>query len=192
MKVEGGVRLYEKLPGKEDEHETRCRKIRKVEEIRRINEGNDDGLLEELSRKYVRALGVDKEELKYCGIEKCGISTPVGKLIARKGQAIPQAILVKTMEYIKDLEDRKIIRKSDLVWRNPIRAIEKPDGKGIRLVSNLMGLNDLVEKDPYGLPNIRDIIRATQGSKYFTVLDIKKAFYNIEIVEGTSIKRRSK
>ncbi|KAF9762652.1 Retrovirus-related Pol polyprotein from transposon [Nosema granulosis] len=47
-----------------------------------------------------------------------------------------------------------------------------------------MGLNDLVDKDPYGLPFMRDIIRGTQGSTVFTVLDLKKGFYHIEI-EGT-------
>jgi hypothetical protein len=35
----------------------------------------------------------------------------------------------RTLEYIEDLENRKIIRKSDSMWRNPIRALEKADGK---------------------------------------------------------------
>ena len=46
-----------------------------------------------------------------------------------------------------------------------------------------MALNDLVEKDEYGLANIRDIIRHTQGSKYFLVIDLKEGFYSIEIEE---------
>jgi hypothetical protein len=44
-------------------------------------------------------------------------------------------------------------------------------------------LNDLVEKDPYTLPLIKDIIRATQGSKVFTVIDLKEGFYHVEIEE---------
>ena len=50
-------------------------------------------------------------------------------------------------------------------------------------MSNLIALNDLVEKDPYSIPNIRDVLRATQGSKWFTVLDLKEGFYHIEIKE---------
>ena len=46
-----------------------------------------------------------------------------------------------------------------------------------------MALNDLVVKDPYEIPNIRDVLRATQGSKWFTVLDLKEGFYHIEIRE---------
>ena len=51
-------------------------------------------------------------------------------------------------------------------------------------MSNLVALNDLVEKDPGGLPNIRDVVRATVGSKWFTVIDLKEGFYHIEIEES--------
>jgi hypothetical protein len=51
-----------------------------------------------------------------------------------------------------------------------------------------MRLNDLVDKDPYGIPNIRDVVRATQGSKWFTVLDLKEGFYHIEIEDADKHK----
>ncbi|KAF9760821.1 Retrovirus-related Pol polyprotein from transposon [Nosema granulosis] len=47
-----------------------------------------------------------------------------------------------------------------------------------------MALNELVEKDPYALPLIKDIIRgATQGPEVFTVIDLKEGFYHVEIEE---------
>ncbi|MGL5708995.1 MAG: reverse transcriptase family protein [Aeromonas sp.] len=46
-----------------------------------------------------------------------------------------------------------------------------------------MALNDLCEKDPYELKTIREVINATQGHRYFTVLDLKEGFYTIEIEE---------
>ncbi len=70
------------------------------------------------------------------------------------------------MKYSNQIETRGIIRRSRSDWRSPIRALEKPNGD-VRLVSNLMALNELVEKDPYALPLIKYIIRATQGSKVF-------------------------
>ncbi|KAF9756159.1 Retrovirus-related Pol polyprotein from transposon [Nosema granulosis] len=51
-----------------------------------------------------------------------------------------------------------------------------------------MGLNDLVEKDPYTLPTIGDIIQKTQSSNVFTVIDLKDGFYHIEIVEKHKYK----
>ncbi|KAF9756190.1 Transposon Tf2-9 polyprotein, partial [Nosema granulosis] len=125
--------------------------------------------------------------IRYCQVEKCKITTEEGKKVVKKGQAIPQALLKKTEEYIKSLEKRNIIRRSISEWRNPIRAIEKPNGD-VRLVSNLIALNDIVEKDPYELSNIRDVIRSTQGSKYFTVIDLKEGFYSVEIEEADKFK----
>ena len=46
-----------------------------------------------------------------------------------------------------------------------------------------MALDDLVVKDPYEIPNIREVLRATQGSKWFTVFDLKEGFYHVEISE---------
>ena len=63
-----------------------------------------------------------------------------------------------------------------------MRSIEKVNG-GIRIVNNLMALNDLVEKDPYELPETRNVTGAMQGSKWFTVVDLKEGFYHIAIEE---------
>jgi hypothetical protein len=44
-------------------------------------------------------------------------------------------------------------------------------------------LNDLAEKDSYALPEMRRIIEATAGSNFFTILDLKEGYYQIEILE---------
>lgn len=148
-----------------------------------IDEGYIDRMsIDVLRKKFKRVFCDGTEVIEYCKLEKCKINTKEGEIIVKKGQCIPQALMKDTENFINSLEKRKIIRRSSSKWRNPIRALRKPDG-GIRLVSNLMALNDLVEKDAYELANIRDIIRFTQGSKYFTVIDLKEGFYSIEIEE---------
>lgn len=145
---------------------------------RRINEE-----LERLRRKYHEVFGGEEdEEIKYCKLEKCKINTKEGEVVRKKGQIVEQALIEDTVAHIKNLEKRKIIRRSSSEWRNPIRSLRKPNGT-IRLVSNLMALNDIVEKDAYELARIRDVTRATQGSKVFTVVDLKESFYHIEIAE---------
>ncbi|KAI5183491.1 hypothetical protein PAEPH01_2943 [Pancytospora epiphaga] len=47
-----------------------------------------------------------------------------------------------------------------------------------------MASNDLIERYMHKLVEIRDAIRAIQGSKCFLVFDLKDAFYNIEIEEN--------
>lgn len=139
--------------------------------------------LERLRRKYEEVLIDDDLEIKYCKLEKCRIRTEEGKTVKKKGAMIPQSLLEDTEKLAK----KKITRRSNSVWRNPIRELRKPNGK-IRLVSNLIALNDIVEKDCYKLARIRDVVRSTQGSDWFTVFDLKEGFYHVEIEESEKFK----
>lgn len=100
----------------------------------------------------------DGEEITFCRVEKCKIDTEKVHKIVKKGDIVPQALRREPDKYIRDLEERKINRRPEISWRNPIRAIEKPNG-GVRLVSNFMTPNGLCEKNPYELNNMRDVIR---------------------------------
>lgn len=58
--------------------------------------------------------------------------------------------------------------------------IQKANGS-IMIVSNFMALNDLCDKDPCELRNIRDVINSTQWSNFLSVIDLEEGFYSIEI-----------
>ena len=100
---------------------------------------------------------------------------------------VAQSLIGDTVRHLEDLERRGVIRESTSSWRNPVRAIRKPNGD-IRLVSNLIALNDIVEKDEYKLENIREGVRATQCAKVMSVVDLKEGFYSIEIEEEDKYK----
>ena len=104
-----------------------------------------------------------------------------------KGQMAPQALIKDTVEHLEKLEERGIIRKSSSTWRTPVRALRKLNGD-IRLVSNFIALNDIVEKDEYRLANIREVVRVTQCAKFISVVDLKDGFYSIEIAEEDKFK----
>ena len=132
----------------------------------------------DLVSKYKEILDNGSGIITYYEGEKCRIKTKRGEKVVKRGQMIPQSLKEKTKAHLEDLERRRSVSE----WGNPIRAIERPNVE-VRVVSNLMALNDLVEKDPYQFPGIREIIRATQGSRWFTVIDLKEGFYHIEIEE---------
>ncbi|KAI5149893.1 hypothetical protein ENBRE01_1185, partial [Enteropsectra breve] len=155
---------------------TEDRTTSKINDIERNND------LNKLIKKYPEVLGPQEGQIKWCSLEKCRIKTKGNDKVVKKGQAVPQALIEKANVYFRDLEQRGVIRRSDSDWRNPIRVLQKPDGN-IRVVSNLIALNSLVEKDPMELRNIREVIRATAGAIYFSVFDLKEAFYTIEICE---------
>lgn len=89
--------------------------------------------------EFLTVKGVMQEtKVRFCGEEKCRIETEEGKIVCRRGSRILHALEQKVRKYIEEFEEKGILRKSTSHWRNPIRALEKPDGS-IRLVSNLMG-----------------------------------------------------
>ena len=47
----------------------------------------------------------------------------------------------------------------------------------------LMALNEIVETDQHAMPKIEDILDALQGSKYFSVLDLKEGYFQILLKE---------
>lgn len=143
---------------------------------------------EKIIEIYKDVFFFDKDEtISFCKLEVCEYNTPRDKKVVKKGVMCPQSLEKKAQEYLNQLIKRKIIRRSESTWRNPIRFIEKINGD-IRLVVNMMALNDLVEKDPFKIRNMREILYTTKGSLVFSVMDLKEAFYSIENKESDKHK----
>lgn len=140
-------------------------------------------LLKRIKQRFKKATN---NEIKYrepCKIIKCEINTPEGKQICVPGKRrVEQSMIERTKEQLLRLEEAKIIQKSESKWRSPIRPVEKPD-KSIRICTNLITLNEIVTKKDYPTPIMNDLIEKTQGSKWFTVIDLKDGYFQIEIKE---------
>jgi hypothetical protein len=152
------------------------------EEINEIN------LMKELERKYPEVMNNDLKTRKPCNLAQCEINTEEGKIVSILGRRrFEQSILERTKEQLYKLETVGIIRKSESSWRSPIRPVEKPD-KSIRICTNLIALNDLVVKESYPTPIMSDLIEKVQGSKWFTLIDLKDGYFQIEIKEEHKFK----
>lgn len=143
--------------------------------------------LEDYMKEFKEGLTEENAKIKYCKVEMCRIKTKEGKRVFKKGQMDPQALIRDTVKHLENLKERGIIRKLSSTYRKPVRALRKPDD-GMRLVINLIALNNIVDKDDYRLSNIRDVVRATQGAKVMSVVDLKDGFYSIEITKEGKYK----
>ena len=56
-----------------------------------------------------------------------------------------------------------------------------PKDKGVRITSDLSGLNPYVVPERYPLPNIKDLFLDMAGSTIFSKLDLKKGFFHIAL-----------
>ena len=60
----------------------------------------------------------------------------------------------------------------------------KVDNYECVLTTSIENLTHLLLKDSYAIPRIEDILDNLSGYKYFTVMDMKSGYYQVEILEN--------
>lgn len=85
-------------------------------------------------------------------------------------------------KHLRDLLDAGVIRESESPYSSPIVVVRKRNGD-IRLCIDYRKLNLQTVKDAYPLPNLEESFTVLTGSKWFTVLDLKSGYYQIEMAE---------
>jgi len=61
--------------------------------------------------------------------------------------------------------------------------IQKKDGT-LWLVQDYQALNTMMVKNKYPLPLISELINKLRGAKYFTKIDVRWGFKNVQMKEG--------
>ncbi|UYV78601.1 hypothetical protein LAZ67_16002112, partial [Cordylochernes scorpioides] len=115
-------------------------------------------------------------------LAKHRIDTEGAKPIKHK----PYRVSAKEREIIKEQIDEMlrdgIIRPSSSPWSFPVILVKKRDGK-YRFCVDYRKLNDVTVKDVYPIPRIDDVMDTLQGSKYFSAIDLRSGYWQVEIEE---------
>ena len=96
--------------------------------------------------------------------------------VQRNYNSIPKPLYKDVKNHIQILLDKKWIQKSRSPWSSPIVIAKKKDG-GIRLCCDFRLLNKKTIPDKHPLPRIQESLDHLQGSKFFSVLDMSRAYY---------------
>ncbi|KAL3987009.1 ubiquitin carboxyl-terminal hydrolase 12/46 [Sarotherodon galilaeus] len=90
-------------------------------------------------------------------------------------------------QHLKELVDSGVIRESDSPFASPIVVVRKKNGS-VRLCIDYRKLNLQTIKDAHALPKLEDTFTALSGSEWFSVLDLKSGYYQIEMEEADKSK----
>lgn len=82
--------------------------------------------------------------------------------------------------HLQDLLAAGIIEESHSPYASPVVLVRKKNGE-LRMVVDYRRLNNLTKKDAYPLPRIEETFTVVSGSKWFTVLDLKSGYYQLEV-----------
>lgn len=95
---------------------------------------------------------------------------------------IPPGVFNEVREHLKDMLDIGAIRESNCPLSSNVVIVGKKDG-AIRFCVDFRTLNQRTKKDSYAIPRIKDTLHLLAGAKYFSMLDLKSGYWQVELAE---------
>ena len=119
-----------------------------------------------------------KAELKF----KHGKEEPVYVPVRR----VPHSMREWLADHLQEMEENEIITKTKASsWNSPLFFVKKKDSSW-RPVSDFRALNKQLEDVYFPIPFITDLLDSLHGTKYFSSVDLRSGFYNIELHEDST------
>ena len=81
--------------------------------------------------------------------------------------------------HLQEMIDVGAIPPSNSPWASTVVLVRKNNGK-LCFCINLMKLNSLMDKAAYSIPRIQDTLDCLQGAVWFTLLDFKSRYCQVE------------
>ena len=107
--------------------------------------------------------------------------------VQRNYNSIPKPLYNDVKQHIQGMLDRNWIQKSKSSWSSPVVVVRKKDGT-IRLCCDFRLLNKKTVPDKHPLPRIQEALDNLKGSKFFSTLDLSRAYYQGYMAEDSRSK----
>ena len=140
--------------------------------------------LKELLQKHSDIFSKSEDDVGHCDrikhrIDLCtGQETP----FKQRHRRIPPMMIEEIRQHLEQLLSAGIIRKSKSPWASNIVLVRKKNGS-LRMCVDYRSLNKKTVRDAYALPRIEEIFDVLKGSKYFSTIDMKSGYHQVEITE---------
>ncbi|GFX09061.1 retrovirus-related Pol polyprotein from transposon 297 [Trichonephila clavipes] len=86
-------------------------------------------------------------------------------------------------EEVQKMLDEGIVQPSESPWSSPVVLVRNKDGSW-RFCVDYRKLNSVTKKDVYALPRIDDTLDCLKGAKFFSSMDLRSGYWQIEIDEA--------
>ena len=97
-------------------------------------------------------------------------------------RGISPALYNEVREHIKEMLAADAIRPSQSPFSSNVVVVQKKDGS-MRLCIDFRKFNSRTIQDAYAIPRIEDSLHLLVGSRYFTKLDLKAGYWQVELKE---------
>ena len=100
----------------------------------------------------------------------------------QRHRRVPPAMYQEVKNHLRHLKEGGIIRESSSPYASAVVLVRKRNG-ALRMCVDFRQLNQRTVKDNYALPRIEEMIDHMAGSKYFSSLDLRSGYYQVEMEE---------
>ena len=107
---------------------------------------------------------------------------PGAQPVSKPHYRLSTSELDELQKQIKDLMSKGFIRPSTSAFGAPVLFVKKKDG-ALRLCVDYRQLNDITIKNRYPLPRIDELIGRLQGATYFSKIDLKSGYHQLQVKE---------
>ena len=155
------------------------------EEINFWTQGLEDKYKQKASqliRKYSNIFDKDGNNPGRTNVVKHCIDTGGARLIRQAPRSVPLAKRDTVGQIIKEMSESGVIEPSASPWSSPVVLVKKKDGQ-LRFCVDYRRLNDVTKKDSYPLPRIDDTLDSLTGTEWFSTLDLKSGYWQVEMSE---------
>ena len=123
-----------------------------------------------------RAFAEDADTIGSAEDLQMDISTEDEIPVQKRYNSIPQPLLLQVKGHVEDMLNRGWITRSASAWSSPVVIVRKQSGD-IRLCCDFRQLNAKTIADKHPLPRVQESLDSLNGSEWFTVVDLTRAYY---------------
>ena len=118
-------------------------------------------------------------DLGKCNILKHSIKITDPQPFKERYRRILPHLYEELKAHLQEMVEVGVIRRSFSPWASAVVLVRKKDG-GLRFCIDLCRLNNRTVQDGYSLPRIEDTLDCLHGAVWFSTLDLKSAYWQVE------------
>nr|KAG5712690.1 hypothetical protein BaRGS_029745 [Batillaria attramentaria] len=138
--------------------------------------------LRQILEKHEQAASKHDLDLGHTEVRKHHIKLSSDVPFKERPRRIPPAMVDEVRRHLAEMLELGVIRKSESPYSSNVVLVRKKDGR-LRFCIDLRRLNSLTIKDAYSLPRIEDTLGALTGSQWFSKLDLRSGYWQVELAE---------
>ena len=121
-------------------------------------------------------------DLGKCNIIKHAIKITDPQPFKERYRRILPHLYEEVKKHLQEIIEVGAIGRSFSPWASAVVLVRKKDG-GLRFCIDLCKLNNRTIKDGYSLPRIEDTLDCLHGAVWFSILDLKSGYWQVELEE---------